>query len=278
MSDPDPAATQPGPEMYQAGTGAVRSSDLKEERWDLLSGAALRHLRDAMPMIVPDGETPRDLAAEAADYMWRFLGHDLNASGCRDRFTLLTKGWAWLAAAMEAEEGVPFVKVARYPLVALRRTAMASKEGEVKYGEENWLNGFRLKVLCNHALRHLVRYDNGVIEDDELGHASWGFMASVHMVLYRPDMCDLLAGRDYTITDELRAYHEKHLSRRRVAAADPSPGETIEVSLDGETHRVPRSWYVPGLAMGTVKAPELKFPLNVALPVLDRYGPQEYHP
>lgn len=215
------AKKTPPVEMYQAGTGAVRSSDLKKERWDLLSGAALDELHDAMDWVDPEDFSAEDLAGKAAEYMWRFLGFNTANTAGKDahcdlveRIDLLTRGWAWLACAIEADEKIPFRKGLRYPLAAIRRTAMASEEGCRKYGEENWLNGFRVKILANHALRHLIRYHNGVVEDDELGHASWGFMAATHMVLYRPDMCDLLAGPEYTITDELKEYHKNHLSRR----------------------------------------------------------------
>ena len=201
-------------EMYQAGTGAVRSSDLKKERWDLLSGAALRQLKCAMGLVRPGVADAKWLVEEAADHMWRYLGWETGGTPVRCRFDLLSRGWAWLALAIEAEEGVAHIEGPRYPMAAVRRTAMAAKEGGVKYGEENWLNGFRLKILCNHALRHMVRHTNGIIEDDELGHASWGFMAATHMILFRPDRCDLLAGENHTITDELREYHKNHLSRR----------------------------------------------------------------
>ena len=201
-------------EMYEAGTGAVRSTDLKLERWDLLSGAAFRQLVPEMENICPGGETVLELVNEATDCMFRFLGNCTQTGG--DRISHLTRGWAWLAAAMEVEAGVEYLKVPRYPLILASRTAKACQEGCVKYGEENWHNGFRLKILCNHALKHMVRFTNGVVEDDELGHASWGFMASLHMLLYRPDMCDLLLGPDYTITDELRTYHKSHLSRRQI--------------------------------------------------------------
>jgi hypothetical protein len=209
--------TNPPVEMYQAGTGAVRSSDLKKERWDLLSYAAFQHLAPVMGDVNPAGATARDLVNEAIGFMGAFLGHRKDM-GFQTRSDLLIRGWAHLAAAMEIEEGVAYLQAPRYPLVAMRRTAMACQEGCVKYGEENWLNGFRVKILCNHAMRHKVRYVNDVIADDELGHASWGYMASVHMLIYRPDMCDLLLGPDYTITDELKEYHKNHLSRKQVVA------------------------------------------------------------
>lgn len=209
----------PAVEMYQAGTGAVRSSDLKKERWDLLSGAALRRLKEAMGLVSPGDQSAKGLVELAADYLWRYLGYDANGTGVRDRFELLTKGWAWLALAMEAEEGVAYIPGARYPMVAVRRMAMACKEGETKYGEENWHNGFRVKILANHSLRHMVRFSNGVVEDDELGHACWGFMAAVHMNLFRPDMCDLLVAENYTITEELQKYHVEHISRRQLVLA-----------------------------------------------------------
>ena len=102
-------------EMYEAGTGAVRSTDLKLERWDLLSGAAFRQLVPEMENICPGGETVRELVNEAADCMWRFLGNCTQTGG--DRISHLTRGWAWLAAAMEVEAGVEYLKVPRYPLI-----------------------------------------------------------------------------------------------------------------------------------------------------------------
>jgi hypothetical protein len=204
-------------EMYAAGTGAVRSSDLKKERWDLLSYAAFQHLVPVFGTLDLAGTPARNLVNEAITFMGAFLGNQ-EVPGFTHRNDLLLHGWAYLCAAMEAEEGVAYIQAPRYPLVGMRRTAMACQEGCVKYGEENWHNGFRLKILCNHAQRHKVRYVNDVVEDDELGHASWGYMASIHMLIYRPDMCDLLLGPNYTITDELREYHKNHLSRKQVVA------------------------------------------------------------
>lgn len=217
----DPTVTvggvTPPIEMYQAGTGAVRSSDLKKERWDLLSYAAFQHVVPMFGIVDLTGVPARTLVNEAIGFMGAFLGNQ-TMPGFENRTDILLRGWTHLCAAMEAEEGVAYIREARYPLVGMRRSAEACQEGCTKYGEENWHNGFRLKILCNHALKHMVRYVNGVIADDELGHACWGFMASVHMLIYRPDMCDLLLGPDYTITEELKTYHQNHLSRKQVVA------------------------------------------------------------
>lgn len=213
--------------VYEAGTGAVRSNDLAVERWDLLSGAACRQLYLASGTEEYD-QNPLSLVGEAINFAQAFLGFD--ATFRPERLDILTRGWWKLAAAiqlLDMDEGVGALKARlavvdisgrHYPYYALRRAATTCHEGAVKYAEENWHHGFQIKSLANHAIPHMISWSNGrKTGDDELGHAMWGFMAMTHMWLFRQDMCSLLLGKNYTITEELQKMHDEHASRRTAA-------------------------------------------------------------
>src|SRR4051794_3401618 len=125
--------------LYESGTGAVRSNDLAQERWDLLSGAACRQL-----MVAMDRKRyryhPLSLVEQSIDCMQRFLGFE-----GEDRLELLREGWACLATAvqlLDMEEGELRNlehrldgREAHYPYYAMRRIATTCEEGARKYAE-----------------------------------------------------------------------------------------------------------------------------------------------
>jgi hypothetical protein len=221
--------------VHEEGTGAVRSNDLAAERWDLISGAAVRELHN-VGVLDSYEFSPMALVGLAADYAWRFLGYrETNQlppfwqDKPQGREELLARGWWCLASAIQLIDGGKDIgghiqsrmsgygssDQRHYPYHALRRLATTCDEGAKKYAEENWLHGFKVKGLLNHGIRHMAKWTNGDNSEDHLGHSMWSFMASVHMWMFRrADMCPLLLGPDYSITEELEAYHADHASRR----------------------------------------------------------------
>jgi hypothetical protein len=151
--------------VHEEGTGAVRSNDLAVERWDLISGVALSLLPPSMSLARYDLK-PIELVNDAVANLYNFLG---NVTTNEDRLD-------WVR-----------------------------HEGATKYGEHNWLHGFHVAGLANHGIRHMVRWTNGDRSEDHLGHTMWSFMTITHMYTHRPDMCTLLLGVDYTLTDEIIA-------------------------------------------------------------------------
>lgn len=227
------------PEMvHEEGTGAVRSNEIGAERWDLISGAAVRQLYDVGVLDAYEF-SPMANVGLAIDYGWRFLGHhETNQpppfwrTKIYDRIEFLARGWWSLASAIQLIDGGPEIgKIVRqqltgfgsvdqrhYPYFALRRLATTCDEGAKKYAEENWLHGFKIKGLLNHGLRHMAKWTNGDTSEDHLGHSMWSFMASIHMWMFRrDDMCPLLLGSDYSMTEEIEAMHAEHASRRKGA-------------------------------------------------------------
>lgn len=210
--------------VHEEGTGAVRSNDLATERWDLISGVTLVHLKQAMNLARYERD-PRELVERSVERMWDFLGY-IDAK----RLEWLADGWACLATAIQLLDMQPGEFEAlkssigegseeHYPYYAIRRLSTTCHEGAEKYAEHNWLHGFQVGGLANHGLRHLTRWTNGSRLEDDLGHTMWSFMAIFHMMKYRPDMQARLVGPNYTITDELRKYHQEHASRRNALKA-----------------------------------------------------------
>lgn len=233
--------------VHEAGTGAVRSTDGASERWDLMSGFAVDELCHNMDTSLY-GMPVLDLINLAIQGAWEFLGHT-NTRG-RNRSWHLVRAWKHLAVAIQTldmpEDGIEALiqtltthqvldKSHHYPYYALRRLATTCDEGAKKYAEENWHNGFQIKSLLSRGIRHMVKWTNGDRSEDHLGHAMWGFMASVHTWQYRyDDMCKYLLGSDYTITPELEKYHAEHASRRRMAQLPVSQAERSQQQV-GQT-------------------------------------------
>jgi hypothetical protein len=210
---------QPETNVSEAGTGAVRSNDLAVERWDLISWPAIDYLVKGHHKELY-GMNPGHLVGLSIRSIRDFLSGDGSVSD-------LGRGWACLAAAIQQID-LPNTTAydawmqslaknsgwAILPYFALQRLSTTCHEGAVKYGEHNWLYGFPITNLLNHALRHLIKWTNGDRTEDHLGHTMWGFMASVHMYEYRPDMCKGLLGPGMTHTHDITKALEAHAAHR----------------------------------------------------------------
>jgi Domain of unknown function (DUF5664) len=79
----------------------------------------------------------------------------------------------------------------RYDLIspiALERVAQTYDKGAKKYGEHNWLRGFPISDLLNHAIRHQYLYLSGDRSEDHLAHAAWGLFAAIHSEVAWPHL------------------------------------------------------------------------------------------
>jgi len=85
---------------------------------------------------------------------------------------------------------------ARYDLlfrnaVAMRRLAETFGEGAAKYGDDNWMKGFKESVYISHALEHIRLYLAGNREEDHLAHASWNLLSLMWVQENLPKLIDL---------------------------------------------------------------------------------------
>jgi hypothetical protein len=67
------------------------------------------------------------------------------------------------------------------PAIGLRRLAETCGEGEIKYGQGNWLAGFKQTDLLDHAQAHLNEYIAGDKKEDHLAHAAWNLFVAMHL-------------------------------------------------------------------------------------------------
>lgn len=72
---------------------------------------------------------------------------------------------------------------ARYdliPIEALERIANIYPGGAKKYGENNWRLGANYSVFYESALRHLLRFGKGDIDEDHLAQCVWNCLAILY--------------------------------------------------------------------------------------------------
>lgn len=206
-------------------TGAVRSDDLRGQRWDLASGIFFDRVEKVMEndqkfvLIQVRKSVPRLLSAVRI-FTYDFL------SGSHSKGYLLEKAAICLMIAIEKEKGDSEKFAAEYqkngptfPYQAVLSLAETLDEGAHKYGSWNWLKGMQISsVLLNHGIHHVFRYQSGDRSEDHLGHALWGFMTSIHFYEKRADMRIELLDPDYTITPAIEEEMQKSRARRNASS------------------------------------------------------------
>lgn len=75
--------------------------------------------------------------------------------------------------------------------VAVRRLAETYGEGFLKYGADNWKQGFDESVLLNHAFDHLRRWLMKDQTEDHLSHAVWNLFTLMWVEEQMPELLDV---------------------------------------------------------------------------------------
>ena len=179
------SATADGDKMTFS-TGAVRGTDATGTRYDLLSPVALDVIGAFEGRTCLGYATATEPAVDAARSLTS-AGFCWLAQG--DRSTFLAAG-AWsLLVASHIESGGDFkIMGGRFPWRGIGGYARAMAEGAAKYGEGNWLKGFPVRDLINHAIRHVYLWLDGDRTEDHLGHAVWNAMTAIHFDAKRPEL------------------------------------------------------------------------------------------
>lgn len=109
------------------------------------------------------------------------------------------------------ESGVAGSKDSRFPAKfsliparGLRRVAETCGEGFLKYGQGNWLNGFKETDLLDHAMAHLNQYMMGDRTEDHLAHGTWNLLTLMHFQETEPAGSELLD----LVPQKTRAEHQ----------------------------------------------------------------------
>jgi hypothetical protein len=182
-------------EVSKFSTGAVRSSDAKNVRFDLISpysySRVAEYARESKDL-VETMNTLDEVVMNAQGFLYIALG------GEWDDYWLESAAIALLNAMHREETGQPYPYNDRPAYIGLRRLAETYKEGADKYNDHNWLKGMPVSDLLNHATRHLFIWLDGDRSEDHLAHATWGVFAAIHSLHYWPHLNKNLLGPNCT--------------------------------------------------------------------------------
>lgn len=108
---------------------------------------------------------------------------------------------------------------ASLPLIGLIGVARTAAEGGAKYGRFNYMLGFLVHDLLNHAIRHIVMFLLGDRSEPHLEHAAWGLLAAIQQNTLDPELsAPQMLGPGATLTDAAKqelAKNAPELSERR---------------------------------------------------------------
>lgn len=67
------------------------------------------------------------------------------------------------------------------PPAALLRVARHFEAGAKKYGERNWEKGIPINSFIDSSLRHILKYMQGLTDEDHLVAAAWNLLCALEM-------------------------------------------------------------------------------------------------
>ncbi len=183
-----------------ASTGAVRSKDADNVRYDLITPIGLRVVRSEacgwsyLVVMRKKQLSPCRLADEARSNLYESLS-GLSSDEFKKRLSHAFMELAWsdkmARSGFDADDVIAHlddVRNAEIPSTAYEAVARACHEGATKYGDWNWERGFSVGSLLNHALKHISDWLGGDNTEDHLGHAMWNVLAAIHSYILWPHL------------------------------------------------------------------------------------------
>ena len=82
------------------------------------------------------------------------------------------------------------------PMCVLMRLAKHYEKGAIKYKERNWEKGIPAHSFADSAMRHLVKYLDGWIDEDHLIAAIWNLCGLAWTEEKKPEMMDIPARKN----------------------------------------------------------------------------------
>ena len=77
------------------------------------------------------------------------------------------------------------------PAVAVLRLARHFENGALKYEERNWEKGIPIHSYIDSAIRHLMKYLDGQMDEDHLCAAAWNCMCAMWTEEKKPELQDI---------------------------------------------------------------------------------------
>ena len=112
-----------------------------------------------------------------------------------------SKQTTWAVRSADANH----LDFASLPLIGLIGVARTAAEGAAKYGRFNYMLGFPVHDLLNHAIRHIVMFLLGDRSEPHLEHAAWGLLAAIQQNTLDPELsAPHLLGPGASLTEAVR--------------------------------------------------------------------------
>jgi len=83
--------------------------------------------------------------------------------------------------------------MASLPFAALLRLSKHYEAGAKKYGRWNYTKGILVSSFMDSALRHILKYMDGQVDEDHLCAAAWNLMGAMWTEEKRPELQDIPA-------------------------------------------------------------------------------------
>jgi hypothetical protein len=77
------------------------------------------------------------------------------------------------------------------PPLAILRLSKHFENGAIKYGDRNWEKGIPCSSFLDSAIRHIMKYSAGMVDEDHLIAAIWNLMCLAETEEKRPEMMDI---------------------------------------------------------------------------------------
>jgi len=79
------------------------------------------------------------------------------------------------------------------PACALLRLAKHYEAGAKKYSDRNWEKGLPISNFMDSGLRHLLKYMDGMDDEDHLAAAAWNILGAMWTEEKKPELMDIPA-------------------------------------------------------------------------------------
>ena len=129
------------------------------------------------------------------------------------------------------------------PACAILRVARHFEAGAKKYDDRNWEKGIPVGSFIDSAIRHLMKYLDGQVDEDHLCAAGWNILCAMWTEEKRPDLINIPTRPEYKTEGEREAYEatleairkQEELEQRE----EERRGGYVEITAEGYIFKDP---------------------------------------
>jgi hypothetical protein len=202
-------------------TGAVRSSDVDDVAFYLISPIGIRRLANVYKLFNrPHNETNQ---LDLIDIYYDNILYYLSGDRSKDYLSIAAANLCEIIAIDNNWRRPIWDKSSwsNIPPIALKKLAATYHEGKEKYVEYNCELGFPIWDLLNHSMNHVNTYNerHQILSthpnDLEIPHALWGLITAMHSEEMTPHLNeDNLRSKDNIIGEKLKIRIKKVLTEK----------------------------------------------------------------